>query len=519
MRFRLPLTVFNDDRGNVAIIAALCILPITLAAGMAVDLSNATRTKLALQDATDSAALAIARNASSISDASLNAAAANYVDASYDKKAVFSITTATIDRSTLTVTVNAKANVPTTFAALLGKSSLPVGAHSVVKGQGFDYEIALVLDNSGSMSSSLGVGSTKIAELKKASTALLNAMLTTANNGHVKIGFVPFASSVKVGPGYASASWLDTGGLTSINGENFDTNKKRLELFDRYKSGMRNIAWAGCVESRPIKVAGVDQHYDINDATPTTAKPDTLFVPWFAPDEPDYTDSYGAPYTNNYLDDDGGSCSSTASSQSTRQKRVCKYNNTYPDTSYGRGPNYMCDSAALTPLTSNRATLDAAVTMLDADGNTNVGEGLAWGWRLLSPSLPFSEGAAYNTPNLNKVIILMTDGQNNIPGRDTQNNSVYSSYGYIAKNRIGTTSQSSSTIRTKMDERLLLACTKAKAAGIIIYTVALGSDADADLLKTCATKSSYAYAPTTGAELTPVFQQIAASINKLRIAQ
>ena len=114
MKFRLPSAVLRDERGNVALITALCITPLLVAAGMALDFNNAARIRLALQDATDSAALAIARNASTISDGGLNAAAANYINASYNKGASFSVTAATIDRTTLTVTVQAAANVPTT---------------------------------------------------------------------------------------------------------------------------------------------------------------------------------------------------------------------------------------------------------------------------------------------------------------------------------------------------------------------------------------------------------------------
>ncbi len=64
-----------------------------------------------------------------------------------------------------------------------------------------------------------------------------------------------------------------------------------------------------------------------------------------------------------------------------------------------------------------------------------------------------------------------------------------------------------------------VALKNAKAAGIIIYTVALGNGANTTLLSYCASKPSYAYAPVNGSDLTSTFQAIAASINKLRIAE
>ncbi len=505
-------------------IAALCILPLALAAGMALDFSNAARIKLALQDATDSAALAIARNAGSISDAGLNAAARNYVDASYDKGPAFSITTASIDRATLTVTVDARVSVPTTFAGILGRAVLPVGAHSVVKGRGFDYEIALALDNSGSMSSAAGSGSTKIVELKAAANALFDAMITTANAGHVKIGLAPFASSVNVGAANRSAAWLDSTGLGATAEENFDLNStRRLNLFDAAKGGMKGVAWAGCVESRPIKVLGSTVDYDVKDTASSTGTPDTLFEPWFAPDEPDEDNgAYNTgSFVNDYLNDEGGACGSVSRNvaDSVKQARSCKYDNVTPDLSGGKGPNYMCATTAVTPLTSTRSTLDAATNAMQASGNTNILEGMMWAWRLLSPTAPFTEGAAYATPNLNKVAILMSDGLNNYPGAANYNKSLYFSYGYSRLGRIGSTSSATSTLIAALDARTRLACDHAKAAGIIIYTVALGADADPDLMAYCASKPSYFYAPANGSDLTPTFQAIAASINKLRISQ
>jgi Flp pilus assembly protein TadG len=514
----------GDKRGNVAVMTALCLPTLAIAAGVAIDFNNVARVRLTLQDATDTAALAIARNASTITDGELQAAANNYIAASYNGDESVSVTPA-LDRQTMTVTLTSRTSVNTLFSGVLRVNTVPVAVTSVVKGQNFDYEIVMALDNSGSMSASLGQGSTKIAELKKASTALLDAMMTPATSGHVKIGIVPFAASVKVGSGYSAASWMDTNGDGYTAEENFDsTNTRRLNLYDPTK-GMKGVSWAGCVESRPTKVSGTTVDYDANDAVPTTLKPDTLFEPWFAPDEPDGDNgSFDmGTYTNNYLDDEGGGCTGTDTTIVTtdliKQRRSCKYKGVTPNTSGGRGPNYMCTTTAITPLTATRATLDSAVTAMAANGTTNILEGMAWAWRVLSPTEPFTQGAAYGTENLNKVVILMSDGENNYPGASNINNSDYFSYAYSAQGRVGSTSSNTSTLITKLDDRTKLACDNAKAKGVIIYTVALGASANKTLMAYCASETSYAYTPTNGADLTPVFQAIAASINKLRIAQ
>src|SRR6185295_17500992 len=97
-------------------------------------------------------------------------------------------------------------------------------------------------------------------------------------------------------------------------------------------------------------------------------------------------------------------------------------------------------------------------------GNTNVTIGLAWGFQVLSPNEPFNAPAV--APDLDKVIVLMTDGEN-------------------TKNRWTSTA---STI----DARTQKACDNIKAANIKLYTVRV-IDGDAALLKACATKPSMYY--------------------------
>ena len=35
-----------------------------------------------------------------------------------------------------------------------------------------------------------------------------------------------------------------------------------------------------------------------------------------------------------------------------------------------------------------------------------------WGWRVLSPTAPFTEGRAYTANDNKKILVLMTDGEN-----------------------------------------------------------------------------------------------------------
>ncbi len=65
------------------------------------------------------------------------------------------------------------------------------------------FEIALVLDNSGSMAGSY------LTDLKTAAKNLVSTMFTGADgNGKVTVGVVPFAGSVNVGPDMRTANWI-----------------------------------------------------------------------------------------------------------------------------------------------------------------------------------------------------------------------------------------------------------------------------------------------------------------------
>ncbi len=499
-------------KANVAMTFALALIPLTMLAGLGIDLADATRVKWALQDATDEAALSLARQAPTIADNAIASSAKAYILASYNKTVQVTVTSATIDRNTITATLDAKANVPTYFSQMFGVSSIPVTAHAVAKGM--LLEIALVLDTSGSMSQSAGSGGSKISALRSASSSFLDAMFgTQSTSQRVAVSVVPFATNVRVvAAGSSPPSWMDTAGQAPDAYDDFDsTARTRFQML----AWMRNQSWGGCVMTRPAP-------YDTNDAAPSTGTPATLFVPWFAPDEPDTTLSWGqSQYENDYISDTGGNCKGSTKNLTDLQlqNRTCKYKSASPAS--GLGPNFLCDSNTITPLTNNRSILNPAISALQAAGDTNILEGVAWGWRTLSPAAPFTEGKSYTAPNNRKVIVLMTDGQNNYNGVNNPNMSYYFTYGFAKDGRIGQVTNNNSTLTTLMDAKTLQACANAKAQGILIYTIGFGSGANgsASLLQSCASSPSDYYAPQNSSDLIPVFQKIAQSINSLRIAQ
>jgi hypothetical protein len=89
-------------------------------------------------------------------------------------------------------------------------------------------EVALVLDNSGSMDQTgSGSGKKRLALLKDASKELVDALAAQASNMRqidkpVQFAVVPFAASVNVGSGNKTMAWMDQDGLSPVHHEIFN---------------------------------------------------------------------------------------------------------------------------------------------------------------------------------------------------------------------------------------------------------------------------------------------------------
>ena len=88
-------------------------------------------------------------------------------------------------------------------------------------------EVALVLDNSGSMDNTTASGQKRITLLKAAAKELVKTLADQATlikqvDKPVQFSLVPFAASVNVGPDNDGADWMDVNGLSPVHQENFD---------------------------------------------------------------------------------------------------------------------------------------------------------------------------------------------------------------------------------------------------------------------------------------------------------
>lgn len=513
----------GDQSGVTIIIFAIGFSVFGLAAAIAIDYGRVELERARMQRAIDSAALAAAqRLGRDDQEESGPAAAEAFFKANVPQGTKLAITDIKMNTADGEVTISSGGRHPTTLMRAFGVNDMGLGAGTRVVRGGGTVEIALVLDNSSSMAGN------PIAELKDAARNLVDVVFTGAvGNEKVRVSVVPFAGSVNVGAHHRDNGWIDTEGQSPIHHENFAEPRTRFQVFDQL-----GTSWRGCVEARPSP-------YDVNDTPPSSSTPATLYVPMFSPDEPDKGNADGGSYQNNYLNDFGGSCPTPEKvcvdyndrkgrcdeygpkplPRAEAQARMCKYEGA--STPSGLGPNYGCTTTPILELTEYKEDVTDAIDGMVANGLTNIGEGLMWGWRVLSPEAPFTTGRSWSEPKNQKVIVLMTDGENTYNRYGNNHNwTAYGAFGFGAKGRLGNTN-SASAITGKMDTKTRAACTNAKYQGVIIYTIAFRLEnrpATRALLADCASDGSKSFAASDGVALFQIFQAIGREISNLRVA-
>jgi Flp pilus assembly protein TadG len=546
---RVSASFRSSDGGNIAIIFSMTLVPVIFLAGAAVDYSGAANLKTKLQRATDGANMQLCQLPATSTQAQLNAAAQKYVTA-YMEGRPFVVDSVVPTTNPRQIQLTTSANFSTSIVKAVNSNfaTVPVKASSRCFSEQQTFEIALVLDNTGSMSSSSG-GVSKLQAMKTAATNFVNAVFSDPGMaGFTKMSLVPFAATVAVPPStFRNATWIDQqgkathhwsflqGGATAVAAYSQYGIKSRFDVFNYLKTSVPSWDWNGCFEALPYPL-------NTEDRAPDSGNKDSYYVPMFAPDESgdggQTTHAAGSTTVtsaNSYINDTNGSCAPTAD-EATRTGQACKYvtlNN--PQTSGGRGPNFSCTTRPLTRLTTSQSTLTGEISALTALGNTNIHEGLMWGWRTISPKSVFTDGALYNKPYNNKIIVLMSDGMNawnDQPSNYLKSN--YSAYGFF-RNPDGSTSNSrvppanagmtsSAQARAAIDAMTLESCTNARNAGVIIYTIGFSVSGDPidtqglKVLKDCAGNDSQSFVATDASTIDSVFQKIAESIGQLRLS-
>jgi Flp pilus assembly protein TadG len=415
----------NRD-GGVAPFLALAAVPLMGFTGAAIDYSRASAARTAMQVALDATALNLSKTAQGKNGDQIQTQTQQTFNALFVRPEVQDVSVNGVLSSpqdgNFKLVITGTGTVKTLFSKLIGHPEVTFSAKSEVLWGIKKLNLALALDNTGSMASA-----GKMTALKTAAHNLLNTLKAAEKQtGDIKVSIIPFAVDVNVGTDKVTATWIDWEDWEARNGTCTKSynSKSNCESNSGIWTPKDHSVWNGCVNDR-------DQNNDVTN-TPTGTGASTKYR--------------------------------------AHQASACP--------------------AAMMALSTEWTTMHTKVDEMQPSGNTNVTIGLQMAWQTLSNNEPFNAPPA--AADLDKVIILLTDGQN------TQNR----------------WSQSTSTI----DARTEKACDNVKAANIKLYTVRV-IDGNATLLKNCATKADMYYDVDQADELNGVFSSIAQNLANLRIAK
>ncbi len=504
----------RDCSGGIAPLVGLLAIPLVGFVGVAVDYSRANATKVAFQAALDSTALMLSKTAATQTPGDLQTSATSYFNALFNHPEVQNVTI-TADYSSTAgskITLNGTASTDTKFLGVLGFSQLNITASTTSTWGNTRLRVALVLDNTGSMSSA-----NKMTALKTASQSLLTQLKNAAvTSEDVYVSIVPFVKDVNVGASNYNQSWVD---LTSWAAP--PANSAPAANVGPGSS----CPWTNSNDGYRCTTGPVN-----GSSTTNTVPNSGTYKGYICPSVDSGTGSYyNGCYNSTTFSMSGSSASCTGHSHcscsGSGNGKTCSTDSGYHEhawianaTSTWNGcvtdrdqnfdttndapvaggnlypaEQYSSCPAAVIGLTNDWTALSNEITAMAPAGNTNQAIGLQLGWQSLTAS-PFAIPAMDSNYKYNQVIILLTDGLN--------------------------TQDRWYTTQSSIDTRQQRTCDNIKAAGITLYTVQVntGGDPTSTLLQNCASDSNKFFLLTSSTEIVATFGQIGTALSNLRLA-
>lgn len=341
--------------------------------------------------------------------------------------------------------------------AIAGYDKLAFETASSIKLNIGAVEVALVLDNTYSMSAD-----GKMNALKTSAKDFVNSLFDEAGTGELKVALVPFSRHVNVGVSNKNASWLKV---------DDDYVKEGCNMVKPV------ISKSGCVK----KIAytdGIPREYE-------SCKNKT----------------YGPPVEQCYSTEYKfrGCVASRISPFNLNDK---KYNGNRKVPGVLMSSTWDCPNEIQT-LTDNKPSLISQIKSMNAKGNTYIPAGVMWGWRTLSKAKPFSQGTKSNDNSTKKIMVLMTDGDNQASAQLPASPWHY-----------GNDIDKANNLTKK-------SCENAKADGISIFTITFGETIAADtkaLMVNCASSPDHYFDAANGSGLKDAFNGILDKLSNLYLS-
>lgn len=269
----LPSRFWKDCKGGIAPLLALSIVPIFGAVATSVDYSRAAMVHSAMQSSLDATGLMLSKTAQGLDQTALNQKATNYFKAVFNhpeaKNVAVTVGMTQPSEGSFKLVMTSTASVDTLFGNVIGKSKVDLSANAEVVWGIKKLNLALALDNTGSMALS-----GKMTALKTAAHNLLSTLQAASHTpGDIQVSIVPFAVDVNVGTGNVGANWVD---WTDWNNHNGTCSRDKWHnssdcLADgKVWTPANHSTWNGCVNDR-------DQNNDVLNTNPVAGSVATMY--------------------------------------------------------------------------------------------------------------------------------------------------------------------------------------------------------------------------------------------------
>ncbi|NIA68885.1 hypothetical protein HBA54_09800 [Pelagibius litoralis] len=445
----------RDTHGNLSIFFAFSVVAILGCVGIAIDTSVAYNVRSQLAAAVDAAALAGAR---AFSSPNRDADIQRFFDANFQAGYMGSVLAPlqiVPNDEARTVTVTAKATIPTFIMRVLGTDSTDISATAEATLSSRDVEVALVLDVTGSMDGS------KIVALRAAANELVDIVVQDQQDPfYSKVALVPYSNAVNVGAYADQVRGTVTSGTCTYP------------------------AAPTCDEFRFRRAS--DNDWTTHDiSTCVTERPG----PHLSTDAPPSL----APLGKQFPSSSSNVCPTPTIVPLTSNKTTLQNN-----------------INALQPAGSTAGQIGVAW------GWYLIAPNFSYLWP--TDSQPKDYGEIHLGREVLKVVVIMTDGDFNTIYSDgviAQNSTGGNSSGF-ARHKINQDATNGSAFE---QAQALCDNMKAEGVEVYTVGLEVASTSGAtDFVNNCATDADHVYLPSSGTELRQAFRDIATQVSNLRIS-
>ena len=461
----------RNRRGATAITFALCLIPILMMSGFAIDFALHLTYKKKVQHALDMAGLAAARHLNQDMGADLDTIkrlARSHFQSELGDADYISLNQVDVTRAGMRINLEVDGTMPTSIMHLGGVPTMSLFTESeAVYGVPSKAEIALVLDTSKSMTKiDTGETESRLASVQTAVNSMITELIDPDSEVEIKMAIVPFSNHVNVGEDQEGATWL------SVPDDLTQMESNCVATDSWYRHNCRRVTHQ-CGQDNVDDDCGTwrchGREPNLWDMECTVSRRDWT---WHGCVQP-RTEA-------NHLQDGAYAAEQIPGILSMNPRRC---------------------ATPIQPMTDSASDLTDAVNGLSARSETYIPTGLIWGLRMLSANEPFAAEKSiseYMSEGGLKSIVLMSDGENTL---------VPDATGEVLDDEDNPTVANTNTAEI---------CDAMQQTGVEIYVVAynISDVATTELLEDCASSKTRFFTATSTDQLEEVFAAITKQLGR-----